>query len=95
VDSKIENTVFYERGSCKKGDDEWLKVTPNGYEGAELGCSTVKSNVAGGPSVAARTYQVWYRCGGEGFTWTERKLMWLTAKGLGTSTITATKQRPD
>jgi hypothetical protein len=95
ADSKNESTAFYRRGSCKKDADEWLRITPNGYDVAELGCTTVKSNMTGGQPVASRAYQVWYRCGGEGFTWTERKLMWLTPKGLGTSTITATEERPD
>ena len=53
----------FERGKCTR--DFHIVIGPNGYEGTEHGCTTLKS------TVRRDVYVMRYRCEGEGHTWFE------------------------
>jgi hypothetical protein len=68
--------LTFRRGDCLDQADSWLLIGPDGYQGHEFGCKTVKSSInRRNPRYVV--YVLESRCEGEAQTWDALISMWL------------------
>ena len=71
---RIGGATFYERGDCYHNNDGWITMGPDGgFDGHNIGCTTVKSTRVRRKHDNVNVYTLLYHCSGDAETWTENK----------------------
>jgi hypothetical protein len=71
---RVGSATFYERGDCYHNNDGWITMGPDGgFDGHNIGCTTVKSTRVRRKHDNVNVYTLLYHCSGDAETWTENK----------------------
>jgi hypothetical protein len=75
--------VSYPSGHCK--EDNWIEIKPSSYEGHEMGCNFTSVKTWFDPNIVRNTKEMGVRvaqisaqCGGEGCTWRQTFIMYVS-----------------